>query len=234
MMKEKIYLTPGLMTDERLWSRLKKYLSDEYELIHIPIPNSENFDEINDLIEPLFKEEKINILGFSLGSYIASYYAIKNPHRVNRVFNIAGTPSGTRESEIDKRKKKVQYMKEKGFEGLSYSKAVSLLEEKNQKDEELISIVRDMFEDLGKDTFISQMNSTFNRVEIFEDLKALDIPIWYYYSKNDRLLNKESIQNHLLNTKHNITIISREGTSHNIPLEEPEELSLKIKQWMKV
>ena len=50
-MKEKIYLIPGLMTDIRLWSRLIPYLQKEYELVHIPIPHSEDFDEIIDILK---------------------------------------------------------------------------------------------------------------------------------------------------------------------------------------
>ena len=43
-MKEKIYLIPGLMTDHRLWSRIIPLLENDYELVHTPIPHSEDFD----------------------------------------------------------------------------------------------------------------------------------------------------------------------------------------------
>ena len=62
--KEKIYLIPGLMTDERLWSRIKPFLQNEYELVHVPIPHTEDFDEIIDILFNLFKEERVNLLGF--------------------------------------------------------------------------------------------------------------------------------------------------------------------------
>ena len=90
-----------------------------------------------------------------------------------------------------------------------------------------------MFMDLGKESFISQLTSTFYRKDLFEDLINLSIPIWFFYSKNDRLLNQEAIKKLLLDN-HNMNIISREGTSHNIPLEVPELLSNEIKKWMKV
>ena len=90
-----------------------------------------------------------------------------------------------------------------------------------------------MFMDLGKETFISQLTSTFYRKDLFEDLIIQDFPICFYYSVNDRLLNQKSIKR-LLETQHNIKLISRVGTSHNIPLEVPELLSNEIKKWMKV
>ncbi len=231
-MKEKIYLIPGLMTDHRLWSRLLPILQNEYELVHIPIPHSQDFDEIIDILFDIFKEEKVNLLGFSLGGYIASYFAITYPNRVNKLFTVAATPGNSTEAEIERRKEKFVAIEKNGFTGLTYEKAKSLLEEKNQEDIELIEIIQDMFMDLGKETFISQLTSTFYRKDLFEDLTNLDIPIWFFYSNNDRLLNKEAIKNLLLDN-HNMKVINRDGTSHNIPLEEPELLSSYIRNWMR-
>ncbi|QDF29311.1 alpha/beta fold hydrolase [Halarcobacter anaerophilus] len=227
-MKEKIYLIPGLMTDERLWSRLLPFLEKQYELIHFPIPLSENFDEIVKVLDKEIKDEKVNLLGFSLGGYISSYYAIKNPKRVKRLFLVSATPSATVKENVKKREKKLQEAKENNFPTLSLEKAKDLLEIK--EDEELIQIVASMFNDLGNEVYIPQLASTLKRVEMFEEFIKLNFPVRFYYSLNDRLLNHISI-NKILNKKENIQLVSREGTSHNIPLEFPKELSIEIKKW---
>ena len=193
-MKEKIYLIPGLMTDERLWSRIIPLLKDEYELIHVPIPHTGDFDEIIDILFNLFTEDKVNLLGFSLGGYIASYFAITYPNRVNKLFMLAATPGSSSEAEIERRKQKFTVIEQEGFLGLSYEKAKSLVEEKNQNDEELIKIIQDMFMDLGKETFITQLTSTFHRKDLFIDLLNLDIPIWFHYSIDDRLLSTRALK----------------------------------------
>jgi len=230
-MKEKIYLIPGLMTDERLWSRIKPLLH-EYELINLPIPHTEDFDESIDIIFNSIKEEKINLIGFSLGGYIASYFTITYPNRVNKLFTIAATPGSTDEAEVERRKEKFVVIEKEGFKGISYEKAQSLVESQNKNDEELIQIIRDMFWDLGKETFISQLTSTFYRKDLFEDLTHLDIPVWFFYSKDDRLLNLKAVKR-LHEVDHNMKIITRDGTSHNIPLESPEQLCKVIRDWMK-
>ena len=233
-MKEKIYLIPGLMTDERLWSRIKPFLENDYELIHIPIPHTEDFDEIIDILDKQFSndsEEKVNLLGFSLGGYIASYYAITYPNRLNRLLMVAATPGSSSEAEIERRKEKFTVIEKEGFRGLSYDKAKSLVEKKNKDDSELIKIIQDMFIDLGKERFITQLTSTFYRKDLFTDLVNLDLPIWFYYSEDDRLLSPNALDR-LLNNEHNMKLISRIGTSHNIPLEEPRILSDVIKDWM--
>ena len=231
-MKEKIYLIPGLMTDERLWSRIIPLLKDEYELIHVPIPHTGDFDEIIDILFNLFTEDKVNLLGFSLGGYIASYFAITYPNRVNKLFMLAATPGSSSKAEIERRKQKFTVIEQEGFLGLSYEKAKSLVEEKNQNDEELIKIIQDMFMDLGKETFITQLTSTFHRKDLFIDLLNLDIPIWFHYSIDDRLLSTRALKKLNL-VEHNMKLIPRVGTSHNIPLEEPELLSNILRAWMK-
>lgn len=233
-MKEKIYFIPGLMTDSRLWKRVLPLLKD-YEIVHIPIPYSTDFDEINEILIDTFKnDKKINILGFSLGGYIASYFAIKFPQKVKRLFMVASTPAPTSRDELARRQLKLEAFKNSNEFGLSYQKALFLVEEENQKDEDLVQTIVDMFNDLGKETFISQLTSSFHRAYLIDDLIKLDFPIFMFYSTEDRLLDKNSLETLQKNTKnHDIHLISRVGTSHNIPLEYPNELAKNINLWMK-
>jgi len=230
-MKEKIYLIPGLMCDERLWGRIIPYLENDYELVHITIPLTSNFEEIIEIIEKEFKEEKINLFGFSFGAYISSYYAVKYPDRVKRLFLNAGTPSVMTKEEIEKRNKMLEIMNSFGFNGLSAKKVASLLEDPNHNDENLINLIQSMYVDLGEEVYISQIKTINNRVPLEKDLINLTIPIKMFYSTNDRLLNYQSLDN-FTNEHTHITKISRVGTSHMIPLEMPKLLSEEITSWM--
>lgn len=231
-MREKIYFIPGLMTDIRLWSKALPLLKDDFEIIHIPIPSSTDFDEIVDILNKEFKEDKINILGFSLGGYIASYFTCKYPQRVKRLFTVAATPGTTSKVELERREKKLVDFENSSEFGLELEKAIMLLEEQNQNDLSLAQTMVDMFNDLGRDTFLTQLKSTFNRVDLFDKLKDKTIPMHMLYSSNDRLLDLEALDK-LNNQKHNIKLIIRDGTSHNIPLEFPELFASSVKEWIK-
>lgn len=232
MNKKRIYLLPGLMTDERLWSRLKPYLESDYELIHMNLPLTTDFDKAVEELNEKIKDEKIFLLGFSLGGYIASYFAIKYPQKIEKLLIVAGTPSSMNEDEIIKRKLTLQQMNNLGFKGLSYKKTQSLLEETNQEDKELIKIVQDMFSSLGKEVYNIQMESTFVRRDIYKELIATNLPIKFFYSSEDRLLNHESLEKIKKEHTH-IEKISRDGTSHMIPLETPKLLAGLIYKWFK-
>jgi len=231
-MKEKIYLIPGLMCDDRLWERLTPYLEDDYELVHLEIPRTSNFDEIIDILDKEFKEEKINLFGFSFGAYISSYYTINHPNRVKRLFLNAGTPSVMTPKEIEKRNNMLEMMNSFGFQGISSKKVASLLEDPNHNDENLINLIKHMYVDLGEEVYVAQIRTINNRIPLEQDLINLDIPIKMFYSTNDRLLNYKSLDNFTKEHKH-ITKISRVGTSHMIPLEMPKLLSDEINSWMK-
>ncbi len=230
-MKEKIYFIPGLMCDQRLWERVTPYLKKDYELVHIEIPIVSDFDEIIKIVETNFQEEKINLFGFSFGAYIASYYTVKNPTRVKRLFLNSGTPSQMTKEEKEKREKMIEMMNDFGFKGISSKKVASLLEEPNDKDKNLIKLIKDMYVDLGEEVYLSQMKTINKRIPLENDLINLNIPIKMFYSTDDRLLNYDSLEKFTNQHKH-ITKIARVGTSHMIPLEMPKLLSEEIFSWM--
>jgi len=231
MQKEKIYFIPGLMTDNRLWKRVIPLLENTFDIVHIRIPKITDFDEIIKIIYNDFKEDKINLLGFSLGGYIASYFTCKFPNKVKRLFTVSATPGVTSQIEIARREAKIEEFKKSTEFSLDRQKAINLVEKRNQNDSDLIQTIMDMFNDLGKEVFLTQLASTFNRIDLFEDLNKLSIPIHMFYSSDDRLLDPERLKK-LENEKHNIKLLRRVGTSHNIPLEFPQDLARYIKIWM--
>ncbi|PHR73062.1 MAG: hypothetical protein COA66_04495 [Arcobacter sp.] len=228
-MKTKIYFLPGLMTDERLWKELFCLFDDSYELIHVKIPLKRTFDEILEAL--CFKEEKINLLGFSLGGYVAAYFACKYPHRINKLFILASSPSSMYKDEIIKRSLAIEFTKKHGFKNLSAKKVISLLEEKNNKNTKLIKLVQDMYKDEGAYVFELQMKATLLRKDLLQELIRLNTSIYFFYSKHDRLLNHNSLLT--LQEEHKkARFIINNGTSHMLPLEEPKKLHTLILEWI--
>ncbi len=231
-MKEKIYMFPGFMCDKRLWSKIIPLLENDYEIVHIPLPLSSCFEEINQILDEKLPKEPINVLGFSLGGYVCSYFAIKHPERVKKIFMVSSTAGKPNEKEDKRRAEKIQKMLDFGFEELSYEKSKSLLEEQNQNDEEMIKVLQDMFNDLGYDHFITHLQSTLHRKHLINEMSDLKIPIHFFYSTEDRLLNHPFMKEISERKLNHVTINSRVGTSHNVPLEDPINLVKHIKEWM--
>jgi hypothetical protein len=49
-MKHRIYAIPGTMCDERLWEKLGSIGSEDFEVIHTPIPAEESIEAISNAI----------------------------------------------------------------------------------------------------------------------------------------------------------------------------------------
>ena len=229
-MKTKIYMLPGLMTDERLWSRLTPLFDENYELIHVELPLMSKFDDIVDYLYKEIKDEKINLLGFSLGGYTASYFALKYPNRVNKLFILAATASTMPEDELERRRSSLNLMKNLAFNGLTKDKVISLLEVVNQKDEELIVLIQNMYKDLGKDVLTSQLGTSLYRKNLTEGLCSLKIETTFLYSTNDRLLNYDWLDEFKKRDK--IAQLNEiESISHMLPLERPSTVAKYMKDF---
>ncbi len=218
------------MCNENLWSRLEPFFDDNYELITLPIPLEDSFDTVIESLEKSIKEEKINLLGFSLGGYIASYFACKYPHRINKLFIIASSLCPLSEQEIKKREDTISFVSRHGFKGLSTKKVISLLDKQNEKNFELIELIQQMYVDLGKEVFLSQMSVTLKRDDLLYTINKLYFPITFLYGSKDRLVNHTWMETLAKVTTH-IRQKRFDTTSHMLPLEKPTEVAKEIKNF---
>ena len=231
-MRTKIYLIPGTMCNERLWDKLYSAIGSSFELVHTPIPCESSLDEIADSLCEVFQEEKVNIVGFSLGGYIASYFAAKYPNRVEKIFVISNSPCALNSHEVRQHQAVIKLLDSYGYKGISRKKAASLLDKKNQNDN-LISTIMEMDVELGEEVFKSQMQWTSTREDLFQELSKLTVPMTFFYSIEDPLVN-ESWLLHLSKVSETCVAVPTSGSGHMLPLEKPLELSEQIEEWAKL
>ena len=231
-MKKTIYLLPGLMCNEQLWSRIHPLLQDSYELIFLELPLKTNFDEMIEELDLVLPKSPINLLGFSLGGYLASYFAVKHPHRISKLLIVGNSAAPILEDEIARRKQALHLCETVGFKGLSRQKVQSLLEEHNQNDETLIALIQQMYVDLGEEVFKVQIESTLNRNDLFHELLSLELPLHFFYSLKDRLICPTWLSEFQQRSKQ-ATFIINESASHMLSLERPNELAHAIHNWVK-
>lgn len=229
-MKRKIYLIPGFMNDEKLWSRLIPLFDDTYEFVHLEIPKKDSFDEIVEVLDDKIKDEKINLLGFSLGGYISCYFGLKYPNRINKILAVACSPANLSEIECQRRRETIELTKKLGFKGLSRKKVLSLVEPKNQGDEELINLILQMYIDVGEEAFYSQFKATIIREDLSDKLIKSDLNLSFLYANEDRLVSSKFMENFSLKAK-NIEVTQIEAQTHMLPLERTKEVKEKIIQW---
>lgn len=230
-MKKKIYLLPGAMCNERLWGKLLPYFDAHYELIHVPLPMKSSFEAMADVLEAFFPKEPINLLGFSMGGYLSSMFAIKYPHRVKKLFLAASSPRSFPPEEIQKREEGLNDILNNGFRSLSHTKVLSLLDKENHHNQALIDTIQTMYRELGVDVLTHQIDATIKRENLLMGIIQLRLPITFCYSKEDPLINHLWLQI-VSKQSHYARFIEIEGASHMLPLEKPQALSKEIITWL--
>jgi pimeloyl-ACP methyl ester carboxylesterase len=241
MMKHKVYLLPGTMCNQRLWHKLftcakaefaSKHSSEEqaqFEFVHIPIPANKNFEQLANWLNEYFQEEKVYLLGFSLGGYLASYFAVNYPDRVKRLFIVGNSPCTLTPQEVSQRQALLNFVTDNKYNGLSHKRALQLLDSNND-DQKDVNTIKQMDADLGVDELISQMTYTSERDDLLQAMSVLNIPMTFYYSEEDPLINPTWLKKLAVNNIH-CTLIPTKGNGHLLPLEKPQQLASLINDW---
>ncbi|RXK11396.1 alpha/beta fold hydrolase [Halarcobacter bivalviorum] len=212
-MNKKLLMIPGLMCNEKLWSKieLNNYKS-------LPIPKEDSIEKmIKSLDKTISKEEKkVNIIGFSLGGYLSLNYLTKYPNKVNKVLVVSSSINNLSSKEILLRQNNLKRMDTHKIRTLSNKAICQLLEDKN--DTENISLIKEMFDDLGVDTYKQQLLATLERENLFNMLKEVSNEVLFIASNNDSLVDLTNIKK-LCNTNKNFDLKLLDSSSHMIPLE---------------
>ncbi len=216
-----IYCLPGTMCDQRLWQACIKHLPENVKLIHVAIPMEKNIDEILVALNKQLPKENINLAGFSLGSYIASAFALKYPEKINKLQLISNMSYSLPEAELKERSRTISYLKTHGYSGIPTKRITALLDQSTQINQEVITCIREMDKTLGKDTLIHQLTVTTQRENLLIKLPTLPIPIQFLIGNSDSLVNLSLIDEVIQPFAH-ISLIILSHTGHMLPLEQPQ------------
>ena len=226
------------MCNEKLWTKLLPFLEDainnDVEFVHVKIPKDMCFLELSEYLNDYFEEERVSIIGFSLGGYISAHFTTSYPKRVEKVFIIANSPCALYPDEEKQRQEIVEYVKRFGYKGMSKTRAAQLFDSSTWTEsqlEQLINIMINMDAELGESEFKSQMRCTTKRFDLFEQLIDSQVQLTFYYSEHDSLVNTAWLEK-LQQASSKCSIICSLGASHMLPLEKPRELSGNILNWL--
>ena len=88
-MRQSLYLLPGTMCDERLWQpmiiALERLGVNDVDFHFLTITQQPTIDDILDDIKQQLPDEKVTLLGFSLGGYLASAFLLKYPQLIKQL-----------------------------------------------------------------------------------------------------------------------------------------------------
>lgn len=229
---ETLYLLPGTMCNETLWRNLAEELGGRFHFEYLSIPNHLNFEQLVEHYQHTLPSEPINLVGFSLGGYIASYLACKSHQRIKRLMVLANSPTSLPDSEVKLRTSTLKLIEQYGYKGMSKSRILPLLEAHNDEHSDTLRLILEMDKELGQETFASQYRHTTIRRDLTAELASLNIPLSFMATHQDGLVDQtwfEQFNKHRPETRLRIV----PGQGHYLPLEQPLKLSEFINDFFK-
>ena len=220
------------MCDERLWGYTQEALGESIFLKHVSIPMEETIDTIVDALAMVLPEHPINLLGFSMGGYLACAFAVKYPERVRGLIVVSNTATSLLDTERQQREIALNWVVKQGYKGIPKKKAVAMLGETNKSRDELIECIRSMEKCLGGAVFIQQLKSSLIRPNLLPRLEKTIFPLWFVMGRDDALLSNTVVNKMKDSERFNVHIIEKCG--HMLPLEQPTWLAELIECFFKV
>jgi len=231
-MRAKLYLIPGTMCNARLWSELSTYLH-HYELVHMAIPSGCGAEQLVEQLASALPDQKVALLGFSAGAYLASLLTLRYPEKVEKLMLVSNSPCPLSANELALRKHNLQLINRYGYKGISLKKAEAMIDSSLHSHavaHHQVSIIRQMDTELGEEVLKAQLLGTSERRDLKNELLKIEQRLCFVYSEQDPLINIRWMQDF---SRHTQAVMHRVvGSGHMLPLEQPQLLSDYIRQWL--
>jgi pimeloyl-ACP methyl ester carboxylesterase len=170
--------------------------------------------------------EPIDLVGFSMGGYVALQYALTYPQAIKRLIIIAATGTGLTEQEQRRRHHILRYMKTNPYNGIPTQRLKQFIHPDNINSP-AADTIRQMDKSLGKETLVAQLQATAQRPSLLSQLHTLKCPVLVVGAHQDKLVQPQEIEtlgSHF--SCATIKFINQGG--HMTPLEAPQQLATMI------
>lgn len=221
--KIRLDLIPGTLCDERMWSRVAPLLGG-FDLHHVPLHKARTRAQMRELIAA-HSAPKTNLVGFSLGAYLAVEYAVAHPERIGTLVLIANSCKGLLPTEAEARKRIVAMLEKNAYSGMTRQRLRELLHPAHMADESITSVIQQMAVDLGKEVLLAQFTTTIDRVDYMHRLHELPFPVLIVGADGDQLVPAEDLRDMATRLPAAQLEMIAQDTAHMIPLEAPEPLA---------
>lgn len=118
----------------------------------------------------VLQDEKVHLVGFSMGGYVASQWAIKHPNKIKSLTLIGYNPEGLTAREEKKRSQLLKHLSPKTFKPFAPGFVEPMVQAQNVSDENIGVVVSQMADDLGALTFKAHISSTTPRLDLAKTL----------------------------------------------------------------
>ena len=215
---------PGTLCDERIFLPLWRQLNIAQRR-YVPLRWASSQEEMLALSEDrILDNEKVHLVGYSMGGFIASLVAQRNPHNIASVTLIGYNPEGLSKEEIAKRKQLTSMLKQGNFKPDNDAYLSRFIHPSRLNDDKVAGVVKSMAQDLGKTTLLNHTLATTPRESTVKALAKINAPTTLIAAQQDAIAPATAIaQLKAQLPKANFQVIENAG--HMMVLEQTDAVA---------
>lgn len=219
---------PGTLCDERIWLPVWQHMQINHRS-YVPLQWAENLEQMlaltQDRVEPA--AQKVHLIGFSLGGYIAALYALKQPEKIASLTLIGYNSEGLSQAEMQSRKLIVKTIQAGKYPGMTPQRLGDFIDKRYLQVAEVSNTVQQMSNDLGGGVLRCQVQSTTPRQPLTKKLANATFPISLIAAENDQIAPLSTMQAmHDRFKKSTLSVVDK--SAHMMLLEQPARLATMI------
>lgn len=226
-----LVLLPGTLCDERLWKYPMESLAD---IADMTVGNLSRHDTITALAEDVLSEapDKFALAGLSLGGIVALEITRIAPERVLKLALLDTNPYPPRPEQKDTWNTFFKMIDNNQFMDITKKHLLPvLIHPDKQNDEATVSTILRMAEAIGEEAYVNQLKAVISREDQRSILSSITCPVMIMVGKED-VVCPVPMSEYMASKISHATLEIIEDAGHLITLEQPENVSQRLKRWL--
>jgi pimeloyl-ACP methyl ester carboxylesterase len=222
-----VLFLPGTLCDERVFLPLWRQLSLAQRR-YVPLQWASTLDDMMALTgDRVLSDEKVHLVGYSMGGFIAAKWACQHMQHVASITLIGYDASGLSKDELVRRKHLVSALTSGKFNLSDEQYLNRFIHPTYRHDDGVAGTVQSMANDLGKNTLLAHTQATTPRENLIPMLAKSKVPISIIAASDDNiapLAQLSAMANALPSAALNII----DASGHMLPIEQPHQVAAII------
>lgn len=226
-----VLFLPGTLCDERIWLPVWRHLNLTQRR-YVPLQWATTREDMMALTgDRVLPGDKVHLVGYSMGGYIAARYALSNPSQVASLTLLGYDPHGLSRDEITRRKQLLGTLNSGQFNPAAPGFIERFVHPDYQQNDEVATVLVDMAMDLGKNTLLAHTKATTPREDLTTTLKQAPFAVNILGASADAVVPKAALDRaaEAISATNNVCI---QHAAHMMLLEQPETVAGHLQNWL--
>jgi len=229
--KQGLVLVPGLLCDALLWKAQIEALQGQIKCWVADHTRSKTMAGVAADVLRDAPFERFALAGLSMGGYVALEIIRQTPQRVHRLALLDTSARADTAEQMEKRRGLIALARRGRFIGVTQGLLPLFIHKSRLADEKLVTTVKEMSRNIGRDAFIRQEEAIMSRADSRLLLPAIACPTLVLCGRQDAVAPLDRHEE-MANGISGATLKVIDECGHLSTLERPADVSEALRVWL--